>query len=156
MAMREIQLTQGKFALVDEVDFDRLSKFNWCVSRNGYAVRNTSRKSPGGKKIVFMHKEILGFPNQEADHIDGNKLDNRRANLRLCTRQQNCCNQRINSKNTSGAKGVHWCAYTGRWRARIKIFGRTIHLGRFDTVKDAAEAYNVAALEHFGQFARLN
>jgi hypothetical protein len=92
----------------------------------------------------------------EVDHINGDKLDNRRANLRVATKTQQRQNQRVTRRNTSGFKGVSRISSTGRWRARIKVSGRQMPCGVYATAESAALAYDAAAREYFGEFARLN
>lgn len=162
--MRKIRLTSGKYTLVDDENYKALSKFNWYFARqrkenSGYAVRNGPRV--GGKRLymISMHREILGLKYQDkkqCDHINGNGLDNRRENLRICTAQQNSCNQKIRKNNTSGYKGVHWDRSRMLWRTTIKINRKLIFLGRFKNRIKAAKAYNKAAKQLFGNFANLN
>ncbi len=92
----------------------------------------------------------------DVDHINGNRLDNRKCNLRLATRSQNLQNSRKRTGCSSRFKGVNWLGQNKRWRARIKVFGKEIALGCFISELEAAEAYNKAAKEHFGDFAKLN
>lgn len=105
-----------------------------------------------------MHRQIMGtLPGQlnaHVDHIDGNKLNNQRINLRYCTAHQNKFNRLLDPRNKSGFKGVSHSK--GRWRARLKLNGREKWLGYFDSVVDAARAYNEAALRYFGEFAKIN
>ena len=152
--MKQIQLTKGKSALVDDADFDWLMERKWNLSGNGYAVTWV----PGKKTQVLMHREIVKPPNGvEIDHINGNKIDNRRENLRLSTRQGNGCNRQKFSVTTSSVyKGVSWAKTKNRWLAGIKYNGKQRHLGLFVNEWDAALAYNSAAIELFGDFARLN
>ncbi len=149
----KIPLTQGYFALVDADDYEKLSQYKWHVNRKGdmlYACR-----SEKGKKIK-MHRQILNAPpGMHCDHINHNGLDNRKANLRLCTPQQNACNRRP-LERTSKYKGVHWDSLSRKWRAEIKHNGRTIHIGFYDYEQDAAIAYDDYAIELFGEFAWLN
>lgn len=154
--MKQIPLSQGRIALVDEADFERLSVWKWCVHNCGYAVRNGRGDNIG--KTILMHRVILDAPpDLEVDHINTNRLDNRRANLRLCSKMQ----QQGNRWKPKGAfsscfKGVSKPADTQRWRAQIKNNRKAVHLGWFDSEREAAIAYNKAALEYFGEFARLN
>ncbi len=158
--MPEIKLTQGKVALVDDVDFEFLSRFNWIAARDHkkqawYAQANTYR--PDGKRTtVSMHRLIMGNPpGKMVDHRDGNTLDNRRQNLRMSSALENSRNMRRKS-TTSQFKGVSWATKEGKWRAQIRIVGRSLHLGFFADQSEAARAYNDAAEKHFGEFARLN
>lgn len=153
--MNKISLTQGKHALVDDKDFERLSQFKWHLRHNGYAARNKSRKVGGG--TIFMHRIVLGAPKgMESDHINGDKLDNRRKNLRICTSSQNKANRNKQSNNSSGFKGVRFNVERGKWCAFIGFKGRSFNLGRFKYRKEAIVAYNKAAKKHFGEFALLN
>jgi hypothetical protein len=104
-----------------------------------------------------MQNVILPPPEGRlVDHENQDGLDNRRANLRIATRSQNNANQRRRKDNTSGYKGVVWHKRERRWQAQIQVEGKCLYLGGFDDPKDAAQAYNVAAFTHFGEFARLN
>ena len=113
---------------------------------------------PTGKRVaIYMHMEILGdCDGREIDHINGDKLDNRRSNLRFCTRSQNSMNHVLQSNNTSGYKGVWLRATTHHWQAEIMINQKHIRLGAFLSAEDAARAYDRAARKYFGEFAKLN
>ena len=151
-----ISLPQGKVAIVDEADFEWLSQWQWCLNSNGYARRRLPTRK-GKQFTALMHREIMmAGPGQEVDHINGDHLDNRRANLRLCTHLENSRNRGPQSNNNSGFKGVHWYAQTQRWQAQIKAGSRRIHLGYFVDKLDAARTYDEAARDHFGAFAALN
>jgi hypothetical protein len=154
--MRELALKNGGFTLVDDEDFECLSQYIWRKHTRGYVVRHIS-----GPITIWMHREIKGLTRDDArlvDHINGNKLDNRRENLRVATKSQNCHNQGVQSTSTSGYKGVTW--HSGRrvnkWIAQISFNGRRIHLGSFDDIHVAAHEYNKAAVKYHGEFARLN
>jgi hypothetical protein len=156
--VKTIELTKGKVALVDDEDYPELSRYKWqAAQRDGrwYAVRTERRK---GKKVgTYMHRQILKPPLVlKTDHVNGNGLDNRKDNLRTCTDQQNGGNQGVRKNNTSGFKGVCLCKRTKRWAAAITIAFRTIHLGYYATVAEAAQAYNAAAINYYGAFAWLN
>jgi len=149
--MKEIPLTQGKVALVDDADYERLSKFKWCYN-DGYAVCKPRR----GQKI-YMHREIMQTPKgMEVDHANSCGLDNRRENMRNCTRSQNQANRGCQSNNKYGYKGVSFSNREKKFRAMIQIGGRKIHVGYFYTAKEAAMAYNDAAKNVHGEFAKLN
>lgn len=147
-----IPLTQGKFALIDDADHPKVGGRKWFYHKTGYARRNYWVN--GKCKTELMHRTILDAPNDmEVDHINGNGLDNRRSNLRICTHAQNIHNS-DNSSNTSGYKGVG--KHLGRWAAYICFQGRQTTIGRFGTPEQAALAYNNKAKELFGEFAKLN
>jgi hypothetical protein len=154
----KIELTQGKTALVDDCDYDRISKHKWCVMKDNRgkfrAVRNTGM-FPWGR-MVYMAREIMNPPDgMKVDHIrEQNTLDNRRSNLRICTNAQNSYNRGKNKNNTSGFKGVS--LFAGKWRALIAINGKLIHLGYYSTAEQAAKAYDAKAKELHGEFARTN
>ena len=105
-----------------------------------------------------MHKLVIGIPDETAmgDHINRNRLDNRRSNLRVATDTQNCRNSGIRSHNTTGYKGVAHRKHSTRWWARIVVDGKFIYLGQYDTAEEAALAYNKAAIKYFGEFASPN
>lgn len=154
--MKEIELTQGKVALVDDKDYEYLSQWKWRAMKKQntwYAVRTTYNPT----RVILMHREIMNAPNdKQVDHINRNGCDNRRKNLRLCTNQQNGANRGAQKNNTSGYKGVYWHKTKSKWNAKIKVSGKKIHLGYYQSVKDAAKAYDKAADEFFGEFAYLN
>ncbi len=153
--MKRIKLTQRKYASVDDCDFEWLSQWKWLY-HNGYAERNSPIVN-GRRGVIRMHRLIAETPfGMETDHINRNRLDNQRHNLRICTLGENQCNRGKYSNNTSGYKGVFWHKASCRWRAQIKTDGKIIHLGLFDDVKDAAYAYDRAAKEYHGEFARPN
>ncbi len=154
--MKRIPLTQGKVAIIDDADFEEFSKYKWCAMKNGntfYAVRNYAQPI---QMNIWMHRVIMNAQKgQEIDHINGNGLDNRRYNLRLCTRSQNHQNQRIGG-GSSQYKGVCWNKQAGKWQAQIMLNYKTYYLGHFVNEIDAAKAYDRKAKGLFGEFARLN
>ena len=147
-----IPLSQNEFAIVDNEDLRLLNGYKWSLvtkSQLRYARRAV------GKKSVYMHRVIMNAPaGVQVDHINGNGLDNRKANLRLCNYAQNQQNRRKRRRATSLFKGVGW--HDNRWRARITVNGKQIEIGRFKSEFLAAEAYDQKAVELFGEFANLN
>ena len=152
-AYYEIPLTKGKVALVDAKDFSLVSKYTWCAMWNGHNWYAVSRTGSTFRNI-YMHRLIMGATEgAEVDHRRvGDTLDNRRGNLRVCTRSQNGANSR--SKNSTGFKGVR--KRNGRFHAPITSFKTARHLGVFNSLEEAARAYDKAAIAVFGEFARIN
>lgn len=155
--MKEIPLTQGKVALVDDEDYEFLMQWKWRASRyrNTFYAERTE-KSGSKKRTVRMHRAVLGIngPGIQGDHRDGNGLNNTINNLRKATHGGNQQNKKKQVNNTSGYKGV--VRHKNGWQAQIGIEGKSIYLGRFSSLENAAIAYNIAALEYHGEFARLN
>lgn len=155
--MKEIQLTQGKVAIVDDEDFEWLNQWKWCVNGDGYAHRHAQMVN-GKQTKVKMHREILGLikgDSKDCDHINGNRIDNRRENLMVCKRSENSHNQKISIDNTSGFKGVYWDKPYKKWRARILINNKRKHLGYFTTPEEAHSACCEAAIKYYGEFANF-
>ena len=150
-----IELSGGYGAIVDEVDAPWLTEMGcWCKligkNKNKIYVVSRCRKT---KNINIIHRIITNAPNGfEVDHINGNTLDNRRSNLRVCTSSENQHNRRINMNNRSGVKGVG-LHNNGKWRARIKLNNKSIFLGYFDTKEEAASAVAAARIKLHGEFA---
>jgi hypothetical protein len=160
--MKKIKLTKGKYALVDNEDFQWINSHKWQYGVRGYATKNLHIGMKNGKrlsKLMLMHREIIKTPTGLfTDHINGNKLDNRKENLRICSRQQNAWNIKKSSHNTSGFKGVSEDKRNlkNNWQAYITLNNKKIHLGYFSTAEEAAKEYNKAALNFFGEFANIN
>ena len=160
--MKKIPLTQGKFALVDDEDYERLVAEGKWIYHRGYAIRtkHIKKTTPFGKwskSVIRMHRLIIDIPDGfEVDHINLNKSDNRRSNLRICTRTENILNRRIQKNNTTGYHGVTWNKRLQKFNARIGVNKQRLHLGYFKNELEAARAYNEAPLKYHGSFAKLN
>ena len=157
--MKRIPLTKSKFAIVDGQNFEWLNQWKWYAHFTGnhwYAARREKKT----KKFFYMHRQILGlqFGNkQQVDHVNGDGLDNRLCNLRICSQLQNNHNsKRRNHNHQSIYKGVRKSKNGKKWRARIIVNKREICLGTFKTERGAALAYDKAAIKFFGEFAQLN
>jgi hypothetical protein len=160
--MKEIQLTQGKVALVDDEDFEYLNQWRWCLRGTGngkfYAIRGFRKsKKCNVTCSISMHRQLMkpekGYV---IDHLDGNTLNNQKNNLRICTQSQNIANSKISILNTSGYKGVRYNKQNKRYYAVITFNRRAISLGGYIDIIDAARAYNKAAIKFHGEFANLN
>lgn len=157
--MKEIPLTRGQVALVDDSDYAELSQMRWIAhkSQHGtwYAVFKIGDRK--GRRNIWMHRFILGVSSDlTVDHRDGNGLHNWRGNLRPCPHWLNRANSKLNRDNTSGFKGVFQDKRSGRWIAQSCIHGTRKHLGCFLTPFEAALAYDAAVIAGLGEFARTN
>lgn len=156
--MRNIPLTQEKFAIVDDEDFNWLNKQKWAVHKIYKSIYYATSKIEG--KSVRMHRLILGLKSGDGiktDHRNGSGLDNRRCNLRKCTNAQNGYNQRkLQRKTSSKYKGVHKPLKSNKWVASIKFNYKNIYIGQYDNELNAAKAYDKKAKELFGEFACIN
>jgi hypothetical protein len=151
-AVRCIGLGGGLFAIVDASDFQWLSRYRWRAT-GGEAGYPCCRI--GGKK-VYMHRLIVNAPDgRVVDHANGNRWDNRRDNLRICTQGENLRNRR-KWGGSSRFKGVFWDPVRRKWRVLIRCNGKTVHMGRYADEVQAAMAYDRAARRLFGVYARLN
>ena len=159
--MHLVELTRGRFAIVDDVDVDLVRGYAWSVRSGASGTMYASSvlreaDALNGPKTLTMHRLIMQPPNGwEVDHINGDGLDNRRCNLRICTRTQNARNVRA-QQGSSSFKGVSWIRSAKKWRAGIRASGKKIYLGQFDAEEDAARAYDDAARTLHGEFAWLN
>lgn len=141
--MKTIKLSKGKAAVVDDCDFEWLSKGTWHINSNGYAQGRLCGVRG------YMHRFILGLePGEECDHINRSKLDNRRNNLRRCSRRENQCNL-PDKPNKHGFPGVTYRKQNQKYVARLRVHGVKCHLGTFDTAEEASAAYEAAKAERY-------
>ena len=163
--MKEIKLTQGYVAKIDDEDYERVSKLKWCVSKGKKrmcAVHGITTGESDNKKtdLILMHRFIMNDPlGFEIDHINHDALDNRKENLRICARIENARNIKKHKKSNSGYKGVSYLpsgVKSKPYTSHIMIDGKLKHLGYFEHAEDAARAYDKKAKEVYGEFACLN
>jgi hypothetical protein len=146
----------GYDVLIDDEDFDKIKPLKWYRSYSGkrklvYFISVGTRPN---RKTIRLHRFIINAPNgKEVDHINSDTLDNRKINLRICTRDQNACNRRKNLNNTSGYKGVYF--ENGRWRAMIGTNGKLKSLGKFGSKEEAHKAYCEASKRYHGEFGNI-
>lgn len=156
--MKEIELSQGKKALVDDDDYQYLNQWNWTANKHGNTYRVLRYPKINGKrKIIYMHRLIMNAPdNLEVDHIDHDNLNNQKSNLRTCTHKQNSVNR--SPWGSSKYLGVSYANVKGYFyiKAYIRVNGKLKDLGSFKTEEDAARAYDEAAKIYHGEFANLN
>ena len=154
--MKEIPLSKGKVAIVDDEDYEKLRVYPWYASRCSRRVWYAYRSVREGKRkrTIKMHTEIMG--RKLIDHKNGNGLDNRRENLRPATPSQNGANRGKNKDSLKKYKGVFKVSRGPSWMAVIRTKGKGIYIGSFPNEELAAEAYDKKASEIFGEFARLN
>jgi hypothetical protein len=157
--MKEIKLTRGQVALVDDCDFEDLNRFSWFAhwepkTHTFYAYRIIS----GTRGSVKMHRQILAItdPKVQVDHRNHITLDNQRSNLRVATSTQNHHNTRKRANGSSRFKGVTWDSNKNRWRSKIVVNRKRLYLGDFIEETQAAHAYDEAAKRYFGEFACIN
>lgn len=150
-----ILLSNGQVAVCDGSDYDKVCGHKWTFQK-GYAAITDNASKP--RHTIKMHQVIIPTVPEGMciDHINGNRLDNRRINLRIVTLAQNTHNSKSRTSSTSQYKGVSYDKSRGKWIASIQLQGSTKHLGRFDIEEDAANAYDNAAIEAYGKYAKLN
>ncbi len=156
--MKEIKLTQGKFALVDDEDYEYVNQFSWCLRKTkSYMYAYGGLKIDGEFKTVQMHRLIMNPPKgMLVDHKNGDGLDNRRNNLRICTRSQNCVNRVRTKGSKSKYLGVGWCNYRNKWLVKITVKGKQRCIGKFGSELEAAIIANISMRKYYGEFANPN
>lgn len=155
--MRLIPLPHGRAAIVDDDDYEAVAGWHWSWSPSkGYACRSVLKKN-GGSTTLYLHRILVAAPpGAMVDHINRDRLDCRRSNLRFVTWAQNSMNSSLRRDNHAGFKGVIFRRDSGKWRARIYLGGRHRHLGTYATAAEAAAAYDGAARRYFGEYAAPN
>ena len=160
--MKEIPLTKGQVALVDDEDYESISCFTWQARFSGdrpYAQRNLRPGSRARKGMkISMHRQILCLTPDDkriVDHINRNSVDNRRSNLRIVTHRENAWNRTKSSRGNNYYKGVSKCTYQKMWMARIAAAGKRFYLGRFTSPEKAHAAYCEASKSLHGEYARF-
>ena|SRR5665213_446172 len=156
----KVKLSNGMVALIDKSDWEKVKHLTWgfgygCSYKTGYTPYVGANKKTGGS--ILLHRFIMDTPKGlHTDHINGDHLDNRRKNLRICTPAENQFNSRKHKTQTSKYKGVSWYKRDACWRAYVNFSRRQIHLGYFADEVAAARVYNEKAKEIYGDFAYLN
>lgn len=146
----EIHFSCGRIAYIDREDYKKVSEYYWGINSQGYLHSRIEGK------LKRMHLYILDFPNKTVDHINRNKLDNRKSNLRECNQSDNTKNVSVKKNNTSGVPGVSLNKKTGKWRARIMVNRKEISLGHYELFEDAAKARKEGELKYYGEFAPIH
>ena len=158
IVVKKIEIVNNSVVtLVDDEDFQIVNQYKWYLDTNGYV--GTGITTDEEKYTLRIHRLVMRLQRTDkvdVDHINGNKLDNQRCNLRICTRSQNIANSKKHKDCSSKFKGVTWAAKDRKWKARIRVNYERIYLGNFDDEIEAAQTYDKAALKYFGPFARIN
>lgn len=151
---KEIPLTQGKIALIDDEDYERIIQYHWYADKHGYTYY--ARRSFNNKHD-YLHRFIMNAkPGEQIDHLDGNGLNDQKYNLRIVNNSQNHMNSKKHLDGLNKYKGISWNKRKKKWVATICLNYKHIHLGFFINELDAARAYDEAAKKYHGEYARLN
>lgn len=149
----ECVLPSGKRFQIDPGDYPQVAKYRWVTNAAGYFVASLGSRS----NHIFLHRLIMNPPDGTfVDHVDGDKANCRRRNMRLCSRTENNRNVGLQQNNQCGYKGVYWASDRRKWRAEITVGRKHIHIGSFDSPIEAAQAYDQAAIAYFGEYAKTN
>lgn len=158
--MKEIKLTQGKVVLIDDEDYELVSKYKWCAIKSYcgifYAIANIYKNKK--RTTLFMHRLIMGINDRKLDihHADEDGLNNQKNNLKVMTRSQHHMTKNKRKNCSSKFKGVTWYKQDKKWQAEIQVNGHKKYLGRFDSEEEAAKTYNIVAQKYFDEFVKLN
>jgi hypothetical protein len=155
MEMHITSKTYGTHIVYFDIeDFDKIKGYNWYIDKRG---SNYYARAKSGESLIYMHRLISNAKlSEDVDHINGNGLNNFKSNLRPCSHIENSRNQCIRKNNTTGLKGVSFYKPSNKYRAYIVLNNKQLHLGYFDVAREAANAYDAAAIRYFGQFANTN
>jgi len=153
--VKVITLYGGKVFFIDEEDYERVAQHSWTNTSLGYVVSSAwDKKAKKRCKSILLHRFIMNAPKGVlVDHKNGNRLDNRKENLRFCTRQENARNMKNDTSSSGGHKGVY--PHKHKWTARITVNYKLLYLGLFETKEAAIEAYREASIKYFGEFRRF-
>lgn len=155
--MKLIELTQGKFAVVDDEDYEYISMFKWHLSYSGYVASSVYNPETKRSKHLLMHRFLTPCPKgKQVDHIDGDRLNNCRDNLRICTLAENRSNSGRYTTNTSGHRGIQWRSDKKKWRARIFHDKKEYFLGYFADKDKAVEVWRRVAKLLYGEFVNFD
>lgn len=152
--MKSIRLTQNKITLVDNEDFKELNEFSWYYHQ-GRACRKPHKVKGKRKGFIWMHREIMKPSiDMTVDHLNGDALDNRKQNLRVCTKSQNQWNAKIRKDSSTGVKGVTFHKIKKKFIARIQVKGERIIIGNFNTLEEARDSIIKARQSYHGEYSR--
>lgn len=151
----------GEYTIqIDDDDYEKISQFYWHYNASkigGPYFRGWVKIDDGIRKHVYLHRYIMDAPrDKHVDHINGNTLDNRKSNLRLCSQLDNTHNAKVSKRNTTGYKGVTYNKRERKYKAQICLDWKHIHIGTYSTAEEAYAAYCKAAVDYYGKFARLS
>lgn len=159
-ANQVVSLSKGKFAIIDAQDADYINQWKWTYLSSGYAFRRKYLGVVDGKEqseYILMHRLLMDCPEgYEVDHINHNRLDNRKSNLRIVTRAQNTHNAGIRSDNTSGHKNIYWYKAYKKWMVTVGANGKSHFIGYYDKLDEAVEAKKLAIKRLHGEYANVN
>jgi hypothetical protein len=152
-----IRLSKDYFTIIDSEDLPRVSKYKWHTTTVNKYNKPRAVCSFKGRKTLKLSRLIMNAPdNMVVDHINGNPLDNRKCNLRICSQRENMLNRNLNRNNKSGYKGVSWSKRDNKWLSELQTNNKSYYLGIYKDKIEAAKAYDKKAIEFFGEYAKTN